>query len=290
MATERLKRAIRLWTPPILLTAARAVVKRATGYRFLKAPRLEYAPDGWDTRLPEAANGWNAPEVSEAEEAKWKAFCENAAGAGPLGFSHEASDLTVVRNPGFHNIHMSFAYVLARAAHRRDRMSVLDWGGSLGHYEVIARAVLPEVDVDFHCKDVPRLVERGQALNPGVRWHTDDRCLDRRYDLVMINGSLQYMRDWRAFLPRAAGAVDEAGYLFLTRVPVVEGASFVAIQRAHGAVMCCQQFNRRELLDVVASTGLRLVREFVVGDRPPILNAPEQCELKGWLFRNDRGL
>ena len=29
------------------------------------------------------------------------------------------------------------------------------------------------------------------------------------------------------------------------------------------------------------------MREFVVGDRPYIKGAPEQCEIRGWLFRRE---
>jgi hypothetical protein len=38
-------------------------------------------------------------------------------------------------------------------------------------------------------------------------------------------------------------------------------------------------------LTVVEDEGFSIVREFVVGDRPYIKNAPEQCELRSWLFR-----
>jgi len=37
----------------------------------------------------------------------------------------------------------------------------------------------------------------------------------------------------------------------------------------------------------VKETGLILVREFVVGDLPYIKNAPEQCEMRGWLFKRE---
>jgi len=30
---------------------------------------------------------------------------------------------------------------------------------------------------------------------------------------------------------------------------------------------------------------LQIIREFIIGDKPYIVDAPEQCELKGWLFR-----
>lgn len=283
---SRVKDVARMLVPPLLWSMARRVLRGRSGPMGntlpVTPPKLEYAPRGWDT--PVAVTGWDFAGVVREEERKWDAFRANAAGAGPLGFSHEVDDPSIVNNPGHHNLHMTFAYVLARAANGRRRMSVLDWGGALGHHYLIARAVLPDVSIEYHVREQPRLAERGRALNPEVQWHDDDQCLSRAYDLVIVSGSLQCMRDARPFLSKAAAAVANGGSLFLTRVPVVEGASFVAVQRVYGGTMFHEQFNRTELLAIVGASGLQLVREFVIGDRPKIVNAPEQCEVKGWLF------
>ena len=288
MLPERTKQVFRLLLPPILLPAARAVLARLSPRRASPPAlntRFEYAPDGWDQVLPGAVTGWNTTGVVREEERKWAAFCANAAGSKPLGFSHEAKDLSVVRHVAAHNVHITFAYVLALAARRRERLSVLDWGGALGHYHVIARAVVPDLDVEYHCREVPAMVERGRVLNPSVIWHDDDGCLAGTYDLVMVNGVLQCLRDWRSLLPQMANAVAAGGWLLLTRVSVVAGPSFVAVDRIYGSAMHHQQFNEAELLAAVADTGLSLVRELVVGDRLTIMNAPESSELRGWLFR-----
>jgi len=70
-----------------------------------------------------------------------------------------------------HNVSMSFAYVLSRAARSREKLSVLDWGGTFGHYYLIARAVLPEIDLDYHCFDVPSICESGRERSPEVTFH-----------------------------------------------------------------------------------------------------------------------
>ena len=103
----------------------------------------------------------------------------------------------------------------------------------------------------------------------------------------MVNGSLQYMENWRKFLQNISAAVDD--YLFLTCVPVIEKSdSFVAVQKAYGAQILHWQFNKDDVLQVVRAAGLNLVREFVVGAGPYIKNAPEQCEMRGWLFRKTK--
>ncbi len=267
--------------PPVFLKGMRAFRAR------FRQPVLTYAPDGWRTELAGDKNqGWSVDEVVNAERAKWDAYCRNLEGAGPLGFAHEHHDLTVTRTPSFHNVHLTYAYVLALTARKKDRISVLDWGGSLGHYYQLGKALLPDVALDYHVKEVPLMVAAGKQLNPEVQWHDDASCLDRDYDLVMMNGSLLYLEDWADFLQKIASSVKE--YLFLFRLLVVQDSpSFVASQWIYNSQMLHLQVNQAELLAAVDRTGLSLVREFVVGDRPYIKGAPEQCEMRGWLFRRE---
>jgi len=276
------KKILRLLTPPIVPRAFRHL--RSTGSRD---NTLEYAPQGWNTPRSKDLGGWDGEGIIRAESERWNDFCRNLEGSGPLGFSHEHLDLTIIRSVPLHNVHITFAYVLALCARLQTSVSVLDWGGGLGHYYLIAKAVLPDLALDFHCKEVPAMAAAGQRLNPEVHWYVDDRCLERSYDLVMVNGSLQYMRDWKETLRSLAKATGK--YLFLTRLPVVEnGPGFIAIQRLHGSEMLHQQLNQAEVLEFVSGLGVHLVREFVVGDRPQIVGAPEECELRGWLFRRDQ--
>jgi putative methyltransferase (TIGR04325 family) len=230
--------------------------------------------------------GWSVDSVVKTERAKWEAFCRNLEGAGPLGFSHEHTNLSVIRDPNFHNVHISYAYVLALSAHKKDRISVLEWGGALGHYYQVGKAVLPDVAIDYHVKEVSLMAEAGRRLNPEVHWYDNESCLEKDYDLIMMTGCIPYIKDWSELLHRIALSVKK--YLFLYRLPVVEHSpSFIAIQRLYDSQMLHQQLNQDEFLEAVADTGLTLMREFVVGDRPYIKGAPEQCEIRGWLFRKE---
>jgi putative methyltransferase (TIGR04325 family) len=276
-----IKKILELFIPPILIKSVQAV------RNLFQKPLLEYAPDGWNTRLNNDRNqGWNVDSVIDNEKGKWDLFCKNLEGSGPLGFSHEHSDLTVLHDKNFHNVHISYAYVLALTAHHKDRISVLDWGGSLGHYYLIGKAVLPDVVLDYHVKEVPLMAEAGKQLNPDVNWHDDERCLEKGYDLVMLNGSILYLKDWVETLQRIANSVKE--YLFLFRLPVVQNSpTFISIERLYNSQMLHQQINQAELLAAVKETGLILMREFVVGSPPYIKNAPEQCEMRGWLLKRN---
>ena len=125
---------------------------------------------------------------------------------------------------------VSFAYVVALAARGVERLSVLDWGGGLGHYEALARSTVPGLELDWHVKETPAVAARGR---PGVTFHTDEQCLsDRSYDLVVASSSLQYEPEWQRLLSLLAGAAGR--YLYVARVPVALTApSFVVIQRPY---------------------------------------------------------
>lgn len=275
------KKLVKELVPPLIISGAKAI----RGWN--QKPYLEYAPNGWQTQLPANGNtGWSVESVVRSERKKWERFCQNAEGTGPLGFSHEAPDLSVIRNRNAHNIHISFAYVLSLAAHMQKRISVLDYGGALGHYYLIAKATLPHIEIDYHVKEVPMMAEAGRQLNPEVQWFDDDSFLANSYDVVMMNGSTPYLPDWKEQLGRITQSV--AQYFFITRQAVVQNSpTYVAIQRVYGSHMLHQQLNQSELLAVMASTGLQLVREFVVADKPIVKDAPEQPELRGWLYRKE---
>jgi putative methyltransferase (TIGR04325 family) len=271
--------------PPIL------VKPLARLFPSRERPALQYLPEGWQALEQEGSiSGWNVESVVRAEREKWETFRNNLGGAGPLGFSHENKDLTVTRNISFHNIHLTYAYVLARAAWQKPRISVLDWGGGLGHYYAIGKAMYPELGLDYYCHEVPLMCEHGTELCPEVHFCSDDTCLQRSYDLIMINGSLGYFPDWKDILARIAAAVKN--FLFIARVLVVEKSpSFVVLQRTeefnYHSNMLTQVFNQHELLGVLERTGLTILREFVVEDAPTIAGAPEQCVEIGWLFKRE---
>src|SRR5262245_41576253 len=113
--SSRLRGMAELLLPPAVLRTL----------RYLR-PRLRYAPRGWDTPVPaSAAAGWDNDAIASQEQARWKAYCDNLDNGRPLGFSHEHDDLSVVTDLRSHNIHVTFAYVLALCARMKSRLSLL---------------------------------------------------------------------------------------------------------------------------------------------------------------------
>ena len=78
---------------------------------------------------------------------------------------------------------------------------MLDWGGGLGYYYFLARALLPDgVELDYHCKDMPLICEYGRQALPEITFWDDERCLEHDYDLVLASSSLQYSEAWESDL------------------------------------------------------------------------------------------
>lgn len=132
------------------------------------------------------------------------------------------------------------------------------------------------------------MAELGRKLNPNVHWWDSDDCfVEDNYDLVIVDGALQCIDDWRPIVTGAAKATRK--YFFLTRTPVVQNVpGYVAIQHVYGSSFFHQQFNEEELLSHCRDNHLRVIREFATFEYPGIRNAPEQPKFKGWLLEKIR--
>lgn len=273
---------LRSLTPPLIWQWLLAIRSRSV------KPEWEYIPDGWVyLQTHSEVKGWNVEAVLNTYKQKWPQFAEMVKGTGPLGTSHE-SNLASNTDINSHNAMMAFAYALTLTARCKNMISVLDWGGGIGHYCLLAQMLLPQVRIEYHAKDVPLLTEYGAQIFPDQHFHSDESCLERTYDFVMASASLHYSEDWQGVLAGLAQATD--GYLYITRLPTVtQASSYVFIQRpyvyGYNTEYLGWCLNKRDFLEEVSKTGLHLVREFAIGERPPIANAPEACQYRGFLFR-----
>jgi putative methyltransferase (TIGR04325 family) len=245
----------------------------------------EFVPEGWER----STRGWDAPSIVSAYRRRWPEFAEAVAGTEPLGVAHEVPEGRHVVNhdPGWHNVVMTFGYVLSRAA-RGTTMSLLDWGGGPGHYALLARALLPEVDVDYHSRDLASLAALGRELLPWGTFHADDRCFDRTYELVLASESLQYARDLPGKLVQLGSSA--APWLFVAPLPIArESPSFVVLQRPDSYGYDTEYLgwvvNRDELLRAASDAGLTLEREFLAPGIIDAPGAPEPGHLHSFLFR-----
>jgi putative methyltransferase (TIGR04325 family) len=262
------KQVVKAIVPPLLWNIGRECKQRL----IRSTDRLAYAPRGWNTPLPPGGN-----------ETYWNRFVERERAWCPGLIARVGAGDPVLTSDDAILGYLAFGYVLALTARRTDTITVLDYGGNLGEYYWISKALLPNVQLVYHCKELPAVAAAGRDLSPDVTWHTDDRCLEGSYDLVLFSGSLPYLRDWPSMLQQAERATRH--YLFLADTPSVRTVpTYVITQRTAGVTSLGYVFNRSEIIDTVQRTGLRLIRDFTMGRHGPVANAPEQPLYAGLLF------
>jgi putative methyltransferase (TIGR04325 family) len=246
---------------------------------------MEYVPQGW-----RVIKGWNDVRVVDAQAAHWPTLVSNLQGPGPLGVSHLPSH-TTREDLSDHNIMMSYGYVLAVAAGKKARLSILDWGGGVGHYYLYTKALLPQIEIEYHCYDVPSLCRLGAKLLPDAHMHDDERSISgKQFDLVVSSSSLHYFEDWRAALRKLATCTGE--FLYVSRLQVVPHVpSFVVSHKPHRDAypdLLGWCINQQEFLHCAEECGLTLVREFLFTDPWTVRGAPEKGHCRGYLLRPQR--
>lgn len=260
-----------------------------------RAGAAEFTPVGtsWPEESTTGSAAWD--EMADRLVERWPAFLAACEGTRPLDVAHEAAGGEHRRNDAFHNTYVTFGYVLGASAGRTDpgrALSVLDWGGGLGHYFVLARALLPGLALEYHVKDLPAVCERGRTLLPEVTFHeTDAVCTRRTFDLVVASGALHCVADWRSSLSLLAEATD--GRLFVTRLPVMAATPSTVVTQdasAHGFSSPLHEWflNRDEFLGAAHDLGLVLLREFLVDETLDTGAMLERPAVRGFLFERRR--
>ena len=263
--------------------------KNLFGSRLLPtAPEWQLVKGGWpDSFLNTDQSRWNSTEVRATHRARWNEFCSRIEGVGPVGVPYE---FTVARDDDLssHNNFMSFLVVLSRVAARRNELSVLDWGGSLGHYSRVIQSFLPHLAVDYTVCEVEALAREGSIVNSAVHFVTDATALTSRYDLVVASSSLHYEREWKERLKALVRL--SRGYLYLARIPLIARGETVLLRQKVAAygfgddlVGWC--FNRGSLLGEFDALGLSLVREFITDQPLSILDVGEPVHSRAFLLR-----
>jgi len=291
--------------PPVVIEAAKHMRDRArarqvgSGIKSVSPPMsaqrsgaISEQPE-WEA-VPDSEAAWTAHEgwahqsIAQTQRKKWPAFLASIEGTRPFGWSHEAPPGAPI-DVSVHNMIITFGYVLGRVAAARTRISILDWGGGIGHYYAYARRLRPDLELGYVVKDLASLCEVGREVLPEVTFMTDEtEALSRSYDLVLASSSLQYSRDLYGLLARLCDAA--AGWLMVTRSPFVDRHDdFVVVQRPHQYGYLTEYpawfINRHRFIAAVEARGFRLDRELMLGERPHVANAPEQCLYRGFLFQ-----
>lgn len=250
--------------PPVLWKFGQTVLRRSVD-------RIEYIPPETAREFPPEPN----PEF-------WSAFLDSERAACEALIARACSGEPRLAQHGEELKYQIYSYVLALAGGDQDRLSVLDYGGNMGEYFWIGKAMVPHLELDFHCKELPAVADVGRSLTPHISWHTDDRCFEPQYDVVMFSSCMQYS----TFDTLRAAARSARRYLLFSDVPMVRNVpAFYSKHHSRGVSTVQRHPNRDEIVALIGDSGLTLFREFDMGPHLPVVNAPEQPTCAGLLFQ-----
>ncbi|MGD1901277.1 MAG: hypothetical protein ACFB9N_03465 [Geitlerinemataceae cyanobacterium] len=240
----------------------------------------DYLPHGYATPNLMQCPGWNADSVADSTvtddtlDRLHQLHCE----PNILGFDrpNETRELFAMSPKMYGQFALlAFGYVFSRCllTLEKDTISFLDWGGGAGQYYQHIRELFPDLDIDYHCKDVPKLVARGAALNASASFYEDDDiCFQRDYDFILISGALQYVKDWKEPLRKAVSSGCKN--IFITRLTATDTGSFWMRQYAYDSFWMTEIININELISLMKDLGYELKREFVLESCIYMVGAP----------------
>ncbi len=285
---KRLRRLAFEMTPPLAIKTAYQLKRKLKGWPL----EWQLLPGGFEQARRDAKiKGWNEQAVMDVYTDEIKAMQERLDAGIPIGLLH--GDAPARFDEIFnHNFAQTWGWVLGRVAGQSAELSVLDWGGALGHYYVWARALRPDLKLDYTVKEMPIFTQQGAQLLPEVRFCSDTHeALGRNYDLVMASGSLHYEEDWRGTLRKILEVAHK--FAFVTRLPMTNHPAFVYVQRPYAEGYDTEYpswcINRDEFLAEVEKCGWQVEREVVTGERIEIVGAPEVVQYRGYLLRPSDG-
>ncbi len=248
----------------------------------------EYMPQGF--AYPIKSSGWDMEGIARLQAEKWPAYATRIKNNTTLGINHE-SNAVDGNDPFFHNLLLTFAYVFSLAGLGKKEINFLDWGGGIGHYGLLAEALVKpaKIPVNYYCYDFKVFGEEGRKLNSNYNYFDDSEAYKNvHFDLLMASSSIWYEEKWQNGVDKLCEYSSD--YLYITRMIFIsDQPSFVAIQRpkqmGYDTEYLFWVINKTEFVEYLADKKFDLIREFEFGPTTPIFKAPEQGTMKGFLFK-----
>jgi putative methyltransferase (TIGR04325 family) len=281
MDSNKYRKLLKDCLPPAILNFVRTL------HPMNKFIEWEYVPEGWDY----PARGWDEKSVTLANEKQWNQVKDRLETTRIFGCSHESLNASQRFDLAYHNMIMIFGYALARVSWKKDDISMLDWGGGLGQYYLIAKRLMPDIKIDYTCKETTEMCECAKKFHTtAVFSNSSDFVLNQKYDFILASSSLHYEKDWKKLINCLAQSTK--GHLLVTYQPFVEKSpSFVFIQRPYQYGYKTEYLgwclNKTEFIDEALKAGLYCIQEFIIGYSPAIKGAPEQNQYMGFLFQKE---
>lgn len=160
---------------------------------------------------------------------------------------------------GMHNL---LPMLVGQMSQSRERVRVMDFGGATGtgYLHTLGAVERPDC-LDFHIVETASACELGEGLlghDSRVRFHRELATVPRPVDLVHINSSLQYIRDYRTFLEELADFQPQ--YMLFVRLSAGDIPSYATAQmNLWDDVVPYWFLNVQEVIGIVKSTGYQLL-------------------------------
>ena len=247
-----------------LLTSFVDKVSRLAG--FERTPWLEYAPYAWET----LHSDYDEDVTTEIQVKKFRRLLSDPPSHTWNGLA-DSAERTIMH------------LVALRAAWGRDCLKVIELGGGAGHYYCFFKEVLPpDVTVDYHITELPKMCAAGRRLNPDVTFH-ENIIPEGVFDLAICASSLQYIREWERPLLRLASSA----FLYLGRTPITDGEAFTVRQNISGMEPLVFEVQSAHVLrSCVESLGYTRIHAFVSNPPLDLDNAPSEVYYANWLFKS----
>jgi putative methyltransferase (TIGR04325 family) len=249
----------------------------------------KYAPDKFDTVI--STDGWNLESIAAIQVSKWENYKNRIKSTNAIGLNHESDNFGLTNDPFFHNLLVSFAYVLGLSAISKKSIKVLDWGGGIGHYGLLSEELFKSTNlkIDYYCYDFPVFCSAGQKINPNYTFFNNENMIKGfEFDLIVASSSIWYEKDWKNGVNKLCNYNPE--YLYITRMIFTnKGESYVALQKpkqkGYKTEYLFWVINEFDFVSYTSSKNYKLIREFEFGEPIPIFKAPQQGTYKGFLFK-----
>ena len=245
-----MKNFLKLWVPPILLHAVRNL--NPQGIRF----RGKY--ESWEEAVLHS-QGYDHNEILER--------IKDAALKVKAGEAACERDSVVFDIPQYS--WSSLACLLYVAACHEGKLSVLDFGGSLGSSYFLNRKFFVGLDVEWSIVEQRHFVDFGkQEIGDNVLSFYEElsECLeDRTPNCLFLSSVLQYLDSPYEWLRKFVDLDIE--YILIDRMPFSKnGAEFIQIQDVPKAIYKASYpihiLNREKLINALGASGYILLEEF----------------------------
>jgi putative methyltransferase (TIGR04325 family) len=168
-----------------------------------------------------------------------------------------------------------------RAAFASGVRSIFDLGGNVGvHYYGYQKYLTYPEDLRWTVCELPALIAKGKeiAAETGARHLSfSDRFEDiDGYDVALAAGVLQYIES-PSLAELIANSKRKPQHVFVNKVPLYDGESFVTLQNVGLASLPQHVYNRKEFMGSFVSLGYEVVDEWdIPGFTSMIPSQPEK--------------